>query len=318
MRVSVIIVSRNAREQLIECVESVRDHASESVGEIIVFDNASSDGAPEAIASCCPGVRLIRSARNLGFARANNAAASEATGDAMLLLNSDTVVTPGMVEALLAVLADDKGVGLAAPANVSCDGTHQRSVEHLITPATEFSRRARKRAASEVESALAAGGDISSLGYCCGAAMMVRREAFEAVGGFDERFFFYFEDADLCKRIAESGRGIRVVDDARIVHTGGASTTALRLGSAVEMTRGRLIYMRKHFGVVPAIGVGLGQFLGRLRRFACHTAVAVASLGLANGAVQKASFNGRIVAWFVFGLPDRRSRLYRFLIQDWG
>ncbi len=153
------------------------------------------------------------------------------------------------------------------------------------------------------------------MGFLGGAALMVRRQTFEEVGGFDESFFFYSEDVDLCKRIADRGWKIRLVPQVTVVHLGGGSTKHA-LG-AIEAARGRHQYLRKHYGAAKAFWAAAAVFLRTLRRAVLNAAATLLTLGCHPEVRRKASLNSRLVLWFLLLMPPRESQLYRALFGDW-
>ena len=199
---------------------------------IVVVDNASSDGSPDAVRRSWPGVRLIASERNLGFAAANNIGIREAASEFVLLLNSDTLVPPGAIDALLRALdcrRRRRGRGPAPgrrrrPPGALLrpdDGTVQRAAaEAARTPAT-IAARARPFAGSAVRCARRHYPD-----WVSGACLLVRRADALAAGLLDERYFLYAEDVDFCAALRALGRRILFTPDAEVVHLRGASGRA--------------------------------------------------------------------------------------------
>ena len=229
------------------------------VDETIVVDAASSDGAIEEIEAELPDVRVLRLSANLGYGAALNAGAARANGELLLLLNPDTWALPGAVEELAQALAEAPGAGAAGPKLLNEDGSTQQSVRGFPTPwrlATEyfflrwFAPRSRA-----LNAFYAAGFDHASprtVEWLVGAALLVRRDAFEGVGGFDESFFMYDEEVDLCYRLAATGRSTIFVPSAEIGHAGGASTSAMPEAMYLEQLRSHLRFVDKHRGRASA------------------------------------------------------------------
>lgn len=253
--VTVIVVSFNTREMTLECLRSVYAQTTRTPFEVIVADNASEDGSPDAIAQEFPAARLVRSAENLGFARANNVAAREGRGEFLLLLNPDTVVLDGAIDRLVAFAGRAPDAGIWGGRTLDGKGR--------MDPSSAWARMT-------LWSALCRGVGLSALfrswGLFNGEAMpvwardserevdivtgcflLVRRDLWERLGGFDEGFFMYGEEADLCLRARALGARPRITPDATIVHYGGASD---RVRSA-KMTRlfcAKARLMGKHWG----------------------------------------------------------------------
>ena len=316
-KISVIIATRNTRQLLIDCLTSLLSENGHDGFEVVVVDNASSDGTAEAVRSQFGDVALIENRENVGFSRANNQGAARASGELLLFLNSDTLARPEAIRELAARMAAEREVGLAVPRLMDKDGGPQETVAYLMTPATELRSSARRRARERLRSVIERGEGFEGFAYFSGAALMVRREAFEAVGGFDESIFLYFEDADLCERIAERGWRMRYVPECEIVHLGGASTRDLPVGAAIEMMRSRIRFIAKHYGRRAALAVGCANLAGRMRRLVLNSLGVVLTLGLSPGLRKKARLNGALCLWFALGMPSRHNCLYRALFHDW-
>jgi GT2 family glycosyltransferase len=314
--VSVIVITRNTREMTLGCVAAVTDAFGERPYEIIVVDNDSSDGSVEALGAF-PTVRVISSGANLGYARAANLGAGDARGDRLLFVNSDVVVNADAIEQMIAALEADEKVGMVSPMLVGRDGRAQNPFNILITPSTVAWRFVRKAAKRRLEQRVARGKDLSGYGYFCGAAVMVRADAFDELGGFDERFFFYLDDQDFCRRLVDAGWKLRLVKDATVCHLSGASTECVRRAANVERVRGRLWYLRKHFGRTGALcaaGMILSAAAGQV---IVKGVLSLVSLGRCRPALAKLDANAAIVGWFLMGMPARDSGRYRRWIGSW-
>lgn len=239
--VSVIIVNYRTAELTELAAASA---LAAGAGEVVIVDNASADGSGERLGRMTdPRVRLKVSRTNDGFGTAANAGAALATGDVLLFLNSDAGLRPGALEALVDEVAGAGGRCIAGPRLVGSDGVVQRSAglvprpDDLILRGLELQRPARwasrlrgvgslvggTRIAGEYDLAVRADRPIN-VSMVSGACMAVGREAFLALGGFDERYFMYFEDADLCRRVSRARMPIRYVPGAVVDHVGGASS----------------------------------------------------------------------------------------------
>lgn len=228
MDVSIIIVNYNTRQLLKACVESIYEQTEQVDFEIIVVDNASSDGSKECIETNFPQVKLIESVDNLGFGRANNLGVTFAKGQFIFFLNSDTVLINNAVKILVDFLRQNDKVAI-------CGGN---LYDVNLLPATSFSQLMPGFGA-ELDYFL--GNAISRLkfgknlnfnytdspvlvnGFISGADMMVRKTVFLDVGGFDKDFFMYYEETELTYRIRNNGHMVFSVPEARIIHLEGAS-----------------------------------------------------------------------------------------------
>jgi GT2 family glycosyltransferase len=251
---SVVILSWNTRELLLECLTSVERSLEPPAREVIVVDNASKDGSADAVAAKFPSVKLIRNARNEGYARGNNIGIRASHGRYVLLLNSDTRVSPAAFAELTGFLDDHPGYGAAAARLWNVDGTIQRAcmrfpslctaVFHDAKPGRWFPdnwilRRHFYRDFDHVDSR-----DVEQPP---GAALCLRRQVLDEVGVLDEELFLFFNDVDLCRRIRRAGWRLRYLADADIVHHGGAST-GLYPAFAAEYFRNKIAYFRLHHG----------------------------------------------------------------------
>lgn len=253
--VSVIIVSWNARAYLRDCLNSIRCTGTSCVREVIVVDNASIDGSPEMVEERFPEVVLIRSAENLGFARANNLAFERATGSILALVNSDVIVHSGCLEALATFLINHDKVALVGPRVLGGDGKLQRtcrclpSVWNCICRMLALDRIFPHWSIfSSYEMRYFGHDRIAQVQVLSGCFCVARRQAVDDVGGLDERFFFYAEDFDWCKRFADAGWKVMFVPAATATHFGGASTSNAPLRFSIEILRANLNYWEKHYG----------------------------------------------------------------------
>jgi len=205
---SIIIVNYNTRKFILQCLESI-EKCGKKETEVIVVDNASRDRSPDLIADNFPHVALIRNQRNVGFARANNQASRVSRGRYLYFLNPDTILRDGALEKPLEYMDKRKEVGLAGTRLLNPDGTVQPSVG---------TRYPGGKHAKEELSGL--NGDIA---WVLGASMITRRRLFMELGGFDEKFFLYGEEQDLCLRIRKAGSIIGYVPEAVVIHWGGVS-----------------------------------------------------------------------------------------------
>jgi len=247
MDVSFIIVSWNAKEYLIKCLDSLARWQGAYNSEIIVVDNASTDGSPEAVRSQFPYVRLMINPRNMGFGRANNKGIQMAGGRYVCLINSDVEVLNHCIESLLHEMDAHPEIGMMGPRLLEKDGTTQTSCWGFpgvwnmfccavgldrVFPNHPFFNGYEMRHLQMDETR-----DVDILG---GAFWFARRKAVSAVGLLDENFFMYGEDMDWCKRFWKNGWPIRFYPGAEAIHYGGASSANSPVRFHVEMQRANL------------------------------------------------------------------------------
>jgi N-acetylglucosaminyl-diphospho-decaprenol L-rhamnosyltransferase len=225
--VAAVVANYNPGDYLVDCVRSLR---AEGIDTIVVVDNASTDGSVDALVRDDPAVRVIRLSRNLGYGAAANRGVAATSSKYVLVLNPDTVVEPGMVKTLVAALERDPELGLVVPRLDNHDGTLYPSAREFpklgdaighaflvdVAPNNRFTRRYRMldwdhREARRVD-------------WVSGACFLARRVALDAVGGFDEAYFMYLEDVDLCWRLGRAGWRAGYEPTAGIMHVQGVST----------------------------------------------------------------------------------------------
>lgn len=205
---SIIIVNYNTADMLIRCLDSICSQPGKNP-ETILVDNASQDNSVEMAKATFPWVKVIANKRNLGFARANNQALKISNGRYIYFLNPDTVVKKNAFSAIIEFMESNLEVGLAGTQIVNPDGSTQSSIERHYP-----GERHSKGELSELK------GDIA---WVLGASMIARDSVLKDIGGFDERFFIYGEDLDLCLSVRKAGWAIGYIPNAVVVHWGGAS-----------------------------------------------------------------------------------------------
>jgi GT2 family glycosyltransferase len=251
---TIILVSYNTRELTLKCLETVYAETRDTRFRAVVWDNASHDGSADAVAARFPQVRLIRSAENVGFARANNAVAAEAETPWLLLLNTDTEILDGAIDRLMAFAAARPGNGIYGGRTVFPDGSlNIASCWNRITPwsafclATGLTALFRRTGLFDVE---AIGGwardSVREVDIVVGCFFLIPTALWRELGGFDARFWMYGEEADICLRAAKLGRRPIVTPEATIVHLVGASG-ASPAGKTIQVAKARSTLMRRHW-----------------------------------------------------------------------
>ena len=305
MDLEVVIVSYNTRVLLAQCLDSVNaglDRAGLE-GRVWVVDNASSDGSAPMVRSRYPAVQLLALDTNSGFAAGNNAAlrqieASPSAARHILFLNPDTLVQGDALGALVRWLDATPGAGAAGASLVYHDGGFQHSAFRFPGLAQIFfdffpvhHRLLESRLNGRYSRHDYAAGLPFEVDHPLGAALMVRAAVLAHVGFFDERFFMYCEEVDLCRRIRAAGWRIYCVPGARIVHLEGQSTKQFRDRMFVELWRSRFFMYNKHEGVGflfaarALVRLGLAAERWRARR------------AFRRGAIDQAKLDGRLAAY---------------------
>jgi N-acetylglucosaminyl-diphospho-decaprenol L-rhamnosyltransferase len=264
--VDVVVVSYNSRDRLRACVEPLTGHDDI---QVIVVDNASPDGSLESIADL--PIRALPLSRNGGFARGCNAGWSEGTAPFVLFLNPDAVIEPASVRRLAATLEKDDHVGAVGPKILNTDGSLDLSQRCFGTVASTFAEAFflhRLFPGSDWADSMVNDPRMyerrGSPDWISGSCMLVRRSALEQLDGWDEGFFLYCEDMDLCRRLRNAGFDVRYEPEAVAVHEGGASTP--HATTTPILADSRLRYAEKHFGRGEAVLDRLALILRALTR----------------------------------------------------
>ena len=225
MDVSVIIVSYNSASVLRPCLEALSRQEYSGETEVIVVDNASSDGAPDMVRENFPWVQLIAGSENVGYSKGVNVGIRRATGRFFFILNPDTVVRKDSIRKLVDFMEETPDAGIVGPKLVFHDGNVQLSCRRFYTFKVLLLRRTPLgklfKDSKAVRDHLMLDYDhqrTAEVDWILGAAMFVRREAVESVGLMDERFFLYFEDVDWCYRMAQNGLKVYYYPDSVVVH----------------------------------------------------------------------------------------------------
>lgn len=247
---AIIIVSYNTRDDLLACLRSLVEAPPKTTHEIMIVDNASSDGSAGA-ARAVGGVRVIDAGANVGFARANNLGIRQTASRMVMLLNSDTIVQAGAVDALVADLTAHPEAGIVGPRIVDANGKPEISFGAMIGPLAEFrqkrlGRRYQRgsRAAEQWVERMARQAHYPD--WVSGACLLVWREAAEDVGLLDERYFIYAEDVDFCAAVRATGRKVRFTPAAEIVHLRGRSVATNRTAVNAAYRRSQVAFYEKH------------------------------------------------------------------------
>jgi GT2 family glycosyltransferase len=254
--VTAILVNYNAGGELALALQSIRDDCADVAWEAVVVDNASTDGSA-AIVETIPRATLVRNVANVGFGPAVNQAVALAKSPLLLLINPDCRVIPGAVSTLRSVLDAEPSCAVVGPRILDPDGAVQGSARgdpDMLTGL--FGRTGALRAVLPflpvarrnvvAEDAVRTGASSIVVDWLSGACMLVRRDAFLAAGGFDERFFLYWEDADLCRRLRNRGFHVRYVPGATAVHKVGQSSQTARRSSIRAFHASAYLYYATH------------------------------------------------------------------------
>lgn len=269
--ISILIVGWNTRDYLARCLRAVPGAAEKLTVEIVVVDNGSTDGTQAMLAEEFPHVQIIQNDENVGFGRANNIGAKVSRGRTLLILGSDCELQPGSLPSMVAELDRDPAIGMVLCRILNPDGSLQPSVhESFPSPWSQLGdlfflsslRYALYRHPALhpwlLRSTARAHARTRDVAWGGGACALVRRDLFLSLGGFDERFFMYSEDMDLCKRIGEAGYRLRYLAEPSAIHNWGKSTEQVPERMLCESYKSRILYFDKHF---PGWGGSMARWI---------------------------------------------------------
>lgn len=273
VRVGVIIVSWNCAPLLRRCLHSLALERERVPMDVIVVDNASSDGTIEMMSEDYPWVSVVASQRNLGFAAANIIGVRATSADTIVLLNPDTEVTKGAIAELVGALERHKGFAVLGPRLLNQDGSPQPSVFTFSSPINDLLAWVRSLRRGTAKRLTCGGGSPVEVEAVSGASMAVRSRALDECGFMDASFFMYSEEADLCFRLRQLGWAIGHYDGAPVVHVGGGSAASARSRTYVEHRLSRVRFVHKHHGRLAAVMSAFYVIAGMGLRACLHRSV---------------------------------------------
>lgn len=254
-RITVIIVNYNVKEFISDLLDSLNKAAGEIELEVFIVDNASSDGSAEFLKKNFPWVHLIENSENLGFGKANNQAISKATGDYTLLINPDTVVREDTLKVMYDHMEGNPETGAAGCKLLNPDGTFApESRRSVPTPATALWKLTglstlfpNSKTFGKYHLGWMSENEKASVPVLSGSFMFFRTSVLQEIGGFDERFFMYAEDIDICYRTTNAGYRIDYVPDTSVTHYKGESTKKENLDYIVIFNKAMYQFFDKHY-----------------------------------------------------------------------
>lgn len=276
--ISFIVVNRNTADLLIACLEHIYASDLDETPQVIVVDNGSTDDSVARVAAAFPQATVIEANRNLGFARANNMAFARADGELLMLVNTDAMLEKSCARVLCSLMRSRPEVGMVGPQLLNRDGSRQTSYEAVPDIATETLNRSllKKLLPSKYPGKHRPLSGPEHVEALIGAVMMIRRQAVEQVGGFDEDYFFFLEETDLAVRMRAAGWTVMHEPRARAVHLQGATARSNESAARIEFYRSRYYFFRKHYGnrcasllkailtanlALNVVGLGLGSLV---------------------------------------------------------
>jgi GT2 family glycosyltransferase len=273
VKASIVTVTWNGKALVDECIGSLCRQLYDIPAEIIVVDNASTDGTADLIHESFPEIRLIRNEQNLGFARANNQGIRLTRGRYICLINSDVNAPAGCLKKMVTYMDENPAIGVLGPKMLGPNGEVGQSVMRF--PSLWNSLLRAFALDSLFKGSRAMGGQlmgdfrydtVTDVDVLTGWFWVVRREALEKVGLLDEDFFMYGEDIDWCKRFRHASWRVVFYPEAEALHYGGASSAKAPSRFYVELLRARMQYCRKHYSLPMCVGFGLAAWIHHLVR----------------------------------------------------
>jgi GT2 family glycosyltransferase len=250
--VSIIIVSWNTKELLLKCLNSLTCRVPRFPTEIIVVDNASRDGSPEAVQRYFPDIQLIRNDENLGFAKANNIGIKQSTGRYVCLVNSDVMVHEDCIDRMCEYMDHHPSTGMIGPKMLNPDLTLQASARRFPSLWNSFCEAfflhrifPRSGLFNNDDMAYWPYDSVCRVDVLVGCFWMVRKEAIDQVGLLDEDFFMYAEDLDWCRRFIRGSWDVIYFPHSQAIHYGGGSSESSPTRFFVERQRANLKYWKK-------------------------------------------------------------------------
>jgi GT2 family glycosyltransferase len=305
-RMSVVVVSWNARGYVHECLSSLRRQSISDYVEVIVVDNASTDGTPEMVRDVFPEVLLIRKDVNLGFARANNVGMRAARGEFVSLINSDVNVPPECLEKILHFMEDNPKVGVTGPKMLRPDGQQARSYMRFPSVwnclCTALSLDSLLKGLGPFGGLLMTDFDgtrTHDVDVLNGWFLTVRTEALKAVGLLDERFFMYGEDIDWSYRFHKSGWQRLYLAEAEATHYGGASSSIASTRFYIEKHKANMQYWAKHHSIPGRLAFWVTTLLHQGIRAGAYSVVYLVSKARRFEATLKIKRSLACIAWLM-------------------
>ncbi|MCE5199272.1 MAG: glycosyltransferase family 2 protein [Armatimonadota bacterium] len=246
--VSIIIVNWNTRDILLQCLDSVYRTSKETLCEVIVVDNASTDGSADAVSQHFPDVSIVRNDKNVGFAAANNLAIKAARGEYLLFLNPDTVVCGDAISEMRDFLAKDKEVGAVGCRLANADGSTQESYwfsfpcRRWLLEKVIYWNKVTQRISKKSNKLQ----EPFPVAHLLGACIMCPASLVKQLSGFDESYFLYLEETDLCWRIREAGYAVFHLPGASVIHYGQQSSNQAAEWASLELYRNTYRFIRGH------------------------------------------------------------------------
>lgn len=306
MDLSIIIITRNTRAETVEAIESVVESEDRFAKEVIVVDNGSTDDTAKVVSKQFPQVRYHSAGCNLGFARANNLGAREATGEFLLLLNSDARLTSDAVSISVSWMRTHPECGIAGAQLLNPDGSRQNSIANFPTLATELLNKSILRRIFPArfpgkEHPFSEPVEVESV---IGAFLLIRKTLWDALGGLDERYFFFLEETDFCFEAKRRGSRTFHLPQVKVWHGQGQSAKQMPAAARIEYWRSRYAYFKKNSSLVASVILRLGLCLRLLVNWMASALLACLTFGRSARWKQKFLTHSSLLSWHCRGCPE--------------
>lgn len=311
---SILIVNWNTKDLLLQCLRSIIPQLQTRQFEIVIVDNASTDGSAQSFREAYPSAIVIENPTNIGFAAANNRGLKSCTGRYVLLVNSDVIVRDGCIAALWDFMEKHIEVGLVGPKVLNPDLTIQESCREFPTLWNSLCRAfaldtafPKSRLFSRQLMRYWSHDETRTVDILSGCFWMARQNALQSVGPLDERFFMYAEDKDWCKTFWERGWKVVYHPKAQAIHYAAASSSRDPVRFYVEMQRANLLYWKKHSGLVYQRFMWAIMILNNMIRLLSSCVVVATPLSGRREAVGRIRKSAAAMKWLLLSLSDGRS-----------
>jgi len=305
--ISIIIVSFNIKDLLLDCLASVFETVKEISFEAWVVDNNSTDGTVEATREKYPTIKIIENTENLGFAAANNQAFRQMNGDYALLLNTDTVLTNEAVKELFDFMEANPEAGMACGQLLNLDGSSQNSIANFPTMLALLSNETLLRILLPRKFPSKRRKYVSPLKIdsCIGACLMARKKAMDDIGLFDERYFFFFEETDWAYRMRRGRWAIYLVPTAKIFHAQG-KTVGSNVDARIMFYRSRYLFFKKWHPHSYLLFHSV-IFLRLLANIILSLTGLLFTVGFKNSIRKKFIVYAQLLIWHLHGCPGKQA-----------
>ena len=306
MDVSVIIVTRNTCAFTCAAIRSVEESRGGLSTEVVVVDNGSTDETAAVVGREFPAVKYVRSARNLGFARANNLGARDTQSEFILLLNSDARLKAGSLDLAVGWLREHPECGIAGAQLLNPDGSRQNSIANFPTLATELLNKSllRRLFPQRFPGKEQRYVEPVAVESVIGAFMLIRGDLWRALGGLDERFFFFFEETDFCLHAHRRGAAVYHLPQVEVWHEQGKSATQVPTPARLEYWRSRYGYFQKNHGGPTRLLLRAGLLIRLLVDWLASGVMTLVTLGRLPRWRNYWHVNSTLWRWHLCGCPD--------------